>query len=60
MDTVALSVCKYLHRKFDEEAHRISFFDPEDGCTKEIEKGFPDDFETSLLDMFGTNQLKQG
>ena len=57
MNQVALSIYKYLHRKFDEEAHKELFFDPEDGCTKWLEKGFPDDFETGLLNLFGTNPL---
>lgn len=54
---VGLSVYKYLHRKFDEDAHKEYFFDPDIGEMNWIEKGFPDDFETGLLNMFGTNPL---
>lgn len=56
---VGLSVYKYLHRKFDEDAYREYFFDPDRGGDGWVEKDFPEDFETGLLHMFGTNPLNK-
>lgn len=56
--SVSLSVYKYLHRKFDEDAHMEIMFNPETESFEKSEKYLPTDFETSLLDLFGTNPLK--
>ena len=57
--SVSLSVYKYLHRKFDESAHMEYLYDLDAGEFKLVEKGLPDDFETGLLNMFGTNPLSK-
>ena len=59
LSKVSLSVYKYLHRKYDEDAHLESFFNPETGDIEWVEKGFPNDFETSLLNLFDTNPLNK-
>lgn len=51
---VAMSVYKYLHRKFDEDARTELYYDPDVGETVRIKKELPDDFETGLLHTFGT------
>lgn len=55
LKNVAMSAYKYLHRKFDEFAAADAVFDLETGTTQLIRKELPDDFETGLLNMFGTN-----
>ena len=59
LNSVSLSVYKYLHRKFDDNAHLELAYDEFSNETRMIEKGFPDDFETGLLNMFGTNPLSK-
>lgn len=51
----SLSVYKYLHRKFDESARMEEQLDIETGEIHTAHKDLPDDFETGLLNLFGTN-----
>ena len=57
LSLISLTIYKYLHRKFDESAHTEYIFDPESCEEIKVEKGFPDDLATGLLNMFGTNPL---
>lgn len=59
LQSVSLSVYKYLHRKFDESVRVDHIFNPETESFEKVEKNLPIDFETSLLDLFGTNPLKK-
>lgn len=61
LNSVSLSVYKYLHRKFDKLEPReiIGEFNPITGESQLSEKVLPDDFETGLLNMFGTNPLEK-
>lgn len=54
LSLVSLTVYKYLHRKFDERARLVSVLD-ETNTEVWVEKEFPDDLATGLLNMFGTN-----
>ena len=55
LSLVSLSVYKYLHRKYDESARLEAYYDPENDKTHLVTKNLPDDFETGLLNLFGTN-----
>lgn len=55
LDQCSLSVYKYLHRKYDETAYMETRYNLETGETHWVAKELPDDFETGLLNLFGTN-----